>query len=142
MVRTWAALAAAFLLWAAPVSAADTLAFGEMYIQSVLGIKFTPKLTSLTGKQVTVTGFMAPLLRVQADFFVLTRQPVSLCPFCNTDADWPTDILVIYLKNGEIFSQHSRPIDVTGRLEVGSKTDPDTGFVSLVRIVDAELKDH
>ena len=121
---------------------AEPLAFGQMYSQSVLGIKFTPKLVSLAGRPVTVTGFMAPLLRVQADFFVLTRQPVSLCPFCNSDADWPADILVVYLKNGQIFRQHNRPIDVTGRLEVGSFTDPETGFVSLVRITDAEIQDH
>lgn len=142
MIRVWATLGVLLLVLTAPVSAAERLGFGEMYTPSVLGLKMSPKLTSLAGKSVTITGFMAPLLRVQSDFFVLTRQPVSLCPFCNSDADWPADILVIYLKSGQIFSQHGRPIDVTGRLEVGSHTDPQTGFVSLVRIVDAEIQDH
>lgn len=142
MTRVWATLGVVLLILTAPVSAAENLSFGEMYTQSVLGLKMTPKLTSLAGKTVTITGFMAPLLRVQSDFFVLTRQPVSLCPFCNSDADWPSDILVIYLKNGQIFSQRGRPIDVTGRLEVGSYTDKETGFVSLVRLMDAEIKDH
>jgi hypothetical protein len=142
MNRLKSAWGAALLLVLALPAQAETLAFGELYTQSVLGLKFTPKLSALAGKTVTVTGFMAPLLRVQSDFFILTRQPVSLCPFCNSDADWPADILVIYLKNGQIFSQRNRPIDVTGRLEMGSRTDPETGFVSLVRLVDAELKDH
>ena len=142
MIRMWVVIAAILISITTQSVAAETLAFGEMYTQSVLGMKFTPKLSGLAGKTVTVTGFMAPLLRVQANFFVLTRQPVSLCPFCNSDADWPADILVIYLKNDGIFSQHNRPLDVTGRLEVGSYTDKDTGFVSLVRLVDAEIKDH
>lgn len=141
MKKFWA-LGLLCLVALSPVAAGETLKFSEMYTQSVLGIKFTPKLLALAGKTVTITGFMAPLLRIQSDFFVLTKEPVSLCPFCNTDADWPADILVIYLKNDQLFSQHNRPLDVTGRLEIGSFTDRGTGFVSLVRIMDAELKDH
>lgn len=125
-----------------PLAAADQLSFGEMYIQSVLGTKFTPKLTSLAGKTIEIVGSMAPPLRADGDFFVLTKNPVSLCPFCQSDADWPADILVVYLKDGTTFSQHNRPLVVTGRLELGSKTDPVTGFVSLVRLVDAEYRDR
>jgi len=132
------------LLWLvalSPVVGAETLTFGEMYVNSVLGLKFTPRLTALAGTTVTVVGSMAPPLRADGDFFVLTRNPVSLCPFCQSDADWPADILVVYLKNGTTFSQKNRPLAVTGRLELGSKTDPATGFVSLVRLVDAEYRE-
>ena len=120
---------------------AQTLGFGEMYTQSVLGLKFTPKLVGLAGKETVITGFMAPPIRASGKFFVLTRQPVSLCPFCNSDADWPADILVVYLKSDQTFIQRNRPLVVTGRLEIGSYTDPETGFVSLVRLVDARYKD-
>jgi hypothetical protein len=129
------------LVVAGPVQAAEPLLFGEFYTQSVLGMKPTARMTSLTGKQVTVVGAMAPPLKAIGNFFVLTKDPVSLCPFCNSDADWPADILVIYLKSSTTFVQKNRPLAVTGRLEVGSFTDPATGFVSLVRLVDAEYQE-
>ena len=144
MVRFGAALIAALVFVLVPpfVVAAETISFNEFYIQSVLGTKFTPKLSALAGKTVTVTGFMAPPLRASGNFFVLTRQPVSLCPFCSSDADWPADILVIYLKDEQSFVQRNRPLAVTGRLELGSYTDAETGFVSQIRLVGAQYQDQ
>ena len=84
-------------------------------------------------------GYMAPPLKPEADFFVMTKEPVSLCPFCQSDADWPLDIVVVYLQEGTALTSNLEPIEVAGTLEVGSKTDPRTGFVSLLRIVDARL---
>lgn len=121
--------------------AAESLTFGEFYTESVRGLKFTPKLTALAGKQVTVVGSMAPPLKAMGNFLVLTKDPVSLCPFCQSDADWPADILVVYLKTNQTFVQKNRPMAVTGRLEIGSYTDPTTGFVSLVRLVDADTRE-
>jgi len=121
---------------------AEELKFSELYKQSVTGLSFTHNLLSLTDKSVSVTGFMAPPLRATGNFFVLTKIPVSLCPFCNSDADWPADILVVYLKAEQSFTQRNRPLVVTGRLEIGSFTDPSTGFVSQVRLVDAEYRDE
>lgn len=134
-------LVALGLVVAGPV-AAETLAFGEFYKETVRGLTFTPKLTQLAGRQVTVVGAMAPPLKAIGNFFVLTKDPVSLCPFCNSDADWPADILVVYLKGETFFVQKNRPLAVTGRLELGSYTDPATGFVSLVRLVDAEYHER
>lgn len=125
------------------VRAAPTpnLAFDEMYAGvSVLGIKFSEKLKSLAGRTVTILGFMAPPLKADADFLVLTKSPVSLCPFCNTDADWPDSIIVVYLAKKQDFVQSNRLIAVTGTLELGSRTDEATGFVSLVRIVNAHFE--
>jgi hypothetical protein len=81
---------------------------------------------------------MAPPLKAEAGFFVLTREPVSLCPFCDSEADWPSDIVVVFLREGVRFSQTNRAISVSGTLEIGSKLDPKTGFVSLVRLIDAD----
>jgi hypothetical protein len=106
----------------------------------VLGLQFSDKVNSLKGKPVAMRGFMAPPLKPEADFFVMTREPVSLCPFCQTDADWPSDIIVVHLRNGSTLTRNTDPIEVTGSLEVGSATDPKTGFVSLLRIVDARLR--
>jgi hypothetical protein len=117
------------------------LAFSELYKSiGVLGLQFSDKVNGLKGKSVTMRGYMAPPLKPEADFFVMTREPVSLCPFCQTDADWPTDIVVVYLGKGSSLTRNTDPIEVTGTLEVGSVTDQKTGFVSLLRVVDARLR--
>jgi hypothetical protein len=80
---------------------------------------------------------MAPPLKPTLSFFVLTRIPMSICPFCSSDAGWPYDIVAVRLdrmKNPVTALPFDRPIRVEGRLELGSETDPETGFVSLVRI--------
>lgn len=138
MKRIWFIL---FILSVLLPLAAEDLKFSELYKQTVRGLTFTPKVLGLAGKEVSVTGFMAPPLRATGNFFVLTKIPVSLCPFCNSDADWPADILVVYLKAEQTFTQRNRPLVVTGRLETGSYTDPATGFVSQVRLVDAGYRD-
>jgi hypothetical protein len=119
--------------------AGEKVRFEEMYKASgVLGLELSDKLVALNGKPVEILGFMAPPLKAEAGFFVLTREPVSLCPFCDSEADWPSDIIIVYLREGVRFSQTNRAISVSGTLEVGSKLDPKTGFVSLVRLIDAD----
>jgi hypothetical protein len=117
-----------------------TLAFDELYgTVSVLGLTFSDKLKALEGQRVRMKGFMAPPLKAEAKFFVLTERPMALCPFCSSDADWPADIVVVYLDHAQTFEQANARIEVTGRLEIGSWTDPETGFVSQVRVVDARF---
>jgi hypothetical protein len=119
--------------------AGERVRFEEMYKPSgVLGLEMSEKLVALDGKSVEISGFMAPPLKAEAGFFVLTREPVSLCPFCNSDADWPSDIIVVYLRDGVRYTQTNRAIVVSGTLEIGSKLDAKTGFVSLVRVIDAD----
>jgi hypothetical protein len=121
--------------------AGERVRFEEMYKASgVLGMEMSDKLVALNGKPVEISGFMAPPLKAEAGFFVLTREPVSLCPFCNSDADWPRDIIVVYLRDGVRYTQTNRAITVSGTLEIGSKLDPKTGFVSLVRLIDADYR--
>jgi hypothetical protein len=120
---------------------AERLSFDELYDFTVLGMDFSTKTRSLEGKTVQVDGFMAPPLKAKGNFLVLTKCPVSLCPYCNSDADWPADIIVVYLSKDEVFRQRNRTIRVTGRLETGSFTDRETGFVSQLRLVDASYQD-
>ena len=131
---------AAFSLAARPsIAAPSPLTFDEMYGKiGVLGLEFSDKLKQLSGKEIRMKGFMAPPLKAEAAFFVLTEIPMALCPFCSSDADWPDNIVVVYLSEKQTFVQPSTTIEVTGVLEHGSWTDPETGFVSLVRIRDAE----
>ncbi|WP_334175248.1 hypothetical protein [Pseudoxanthobacter sp.] len=124
-----------------PVQAAlPRLGFDELYGKvSVLGLTLSDKLKALTGQPVAMRGFMAPPLKAEAKFFVLSSTPLSICPFCSSDADWPEDIVVVYLSEKQTFVQYNAPIDVEGTLEVGSWTDPETGFVSLIRLTAARF---
>jgi hypothetical protein len=101
---------------------------------SALGLELSPKLKSLDGKMVQISGFMAPPLKPTLSFFVLTKVPMAICPFCSTDADWPNDIVVVKLSQAVTALSFDRPITVTGRLELGYQMDDETGFVSLVRV--------
>lgn len=120
---------------AAGASEPVTLTFSELYSGGgVLGLKFSPKVLAQHGKEVVIRGFMAPPLKAEADFFVLTREPVALCPFCSSDADWPDNIMVVYLTKRQPFVQNNATIEVRGTLEVGSYVDSATGFVSQMRL--------
>ena len=120
-------------------AALPSLAFGELYSKfGVLGLEFSEKVKSLAGREITIKGFMAPPLKAEAAFFVLTEIPMSLCPFCSSDADWPDNIVVVYLGEKQTFVQPSQTIEARGVLEFGSWTDPETGFVSLLRLRNAD----
>jgi hypothetical protein len=120
---------------AAHAAGAQAVRFSEMYSGvSPLGIVISDKLKSLEGQIVVMEGFMAPPLKPALSFFVLTRVPMSICPFCSSDADWPYDIVMVRLDKPITSLPFDRPIRVEGRLELGSKMDAETGFVSIVRI--------
>jgi|GEM_PF-702389 len=113
----------------------NQLTFRELYASvGVRGITLSEKVQALTGQEVEMNGYMAPPLTAGVRFFVLTKTLMAVCPFCSTDADWPTDIVVVYLPDGEELQPTEHPVKVTGKLDTGSYTDEDTGFVSLVRI--------
>lgn len=118
-----------------PAFAADELSFDDLYGSfSPLGLKFSDKVKQLTGEKVSIRGFMAPPLKAEAKFFVLSEIPMALCPFCSSDADWPDNIMVVYLDRKQTFTQPNQMIEVTGTLESGSWVDPETGFVSQLRL--------
>ena len=135
-----ALLVGAALLFLAPGSAGATgeLTFDQLYKSiGVRGMVFSDQLLGLRGRPVSIAGYMAPPLKAESNFFVLTREPVALCPFCQSDAEWPADIVVVYLNSAAPMLSGGEKVLVTGRLDVGSWTDPQTGFVSQIRITDA-----
>src|SRR5471032_917182 len=94
-----------------PAGAAQRLQFSELYKGAgILGLQMSDKLRALAGQPVEMAGFMAPPLKAEARFFVLTREPLSLCPFCNSDADWPADIVVVLLRDEIRFVQSNQAI--------------------------------
>jgi hypothetical protein len=98
---------------------------------------FSETARSLEGDRVLFEGFMAPPLEANSTFFVLTKMPMSVCPFCETEAEWPDDILAVYTKRVYRVAPFNRKIHVRGELELGPYRDPDTGFLSMVRAVNA-----
>lgn len=123
------------------VRATERLSFDTLYKSvGVLGIQYSERALADKGKTIVMRGYMAPPLKPESKFFVLTREPVSICPFCASDAEWPVDIVVIYLKGTLAPVNFAERIEVEGRLEIGSWVDPQTGFVSQVRLVDANVR--
>lgn len=132
MRRLWAV---AFLGLAGLALGQASLDFSELYSRvTVRGVEFSPKLQALAGKQVAMVGWMAPPLKPKLDFFVLTKAPLATCPFCSTAAEWPPDIVLVIMPPGRTAEPTTKRLRVVGRLEIGVKEDPVTGFVSLVRI--------
>ncbi|EJW11374.1 hypothetical protein A33M_3208 [Rhodovulum sp. PH10] len=126
-----------------PAGAAEPtpLLFEQLYeSMGVRGLKFSAAVLALKNRTVSMRGYMAPPLEPESTFFVLTREPMALCPFCQSDADWPADIVVVYLDGASALFSGGEPVVVRGRLEIGSFTDPKTGFVSQLRIVDARFR--
>jgi hypothetical protein len=117
------------------------LTFDEFYdgYNVRTGLVLSDKLLSLDGQEVVIEGYMAPPLKAELDWFVLTRIRLSYCPFCSTAADWPDDIALIYLTSDTI-RPTEKPLRLHGRLEVGPAVDPETGMVSIVRIYATKLE--
>lgn len=123
------------LMFSNTVFAATSLGFDEMYSGWFGGaLILSDKLKSLEGQDVTVTGYMAPPLTPTIRFFVLTEVPMSVCPFCSSDADWPDNIIVVKVDDPVTALPYDATISVTGPLEIGSESDEETGFVSQLRI--------
>jgi hypothetical protein len=111
------------------------IAFDEFYDGYDIrkGLLLSDKLLSLDGQEVIMEGYMAPPLKPELDYFVLTRIRLEFCPFCSTAADWPNDIALVYMMDEPVIVT-LEPIRLRGRIEVGPSIDQETGMVSLVRI--------
>ena len=115
----------------------DTVNMRDLYNKD---LSFSDYAREREGQRVSVTGFMAPPLKAEASFFVLTKRPMAVCPFCETSADWPDDILAIYTKRTLEVLPFNIRLRTEGTLQLGAFKDPDTGFLSRVRLVDATVE--
>lgn len=100
-------------------------------------MSFTPFARDHQGQRVAIEGFMAPPLKADSNFYVLTNIPMAVCPFCSSEAEWPNDILAVYAQRVVNVIPFNVRIVTRGTLELGTYTDPELGFVSRVRLVDA-----
>lgn len=100
-------------------------------------LSFSEAARANEGRRIAISGFMAPPLKAQSVFFVLTNRPMAVCPFCEPGTPWPDDILAVYAKRVVEIVPFNVPIVVEGVLELGDAVDPELGFYSKVRLVDA-----
>lgn len=121
-------------LRAAPGDSAEPVRVRALYTKDR---GFSDLARQLEGTRVSVRGFMAPPLKAQSRFFVLTGRPMAVCPFCESDVDWIEDILPIETKRVVDPVYYTVPIVSRGVLDLGAFTDPDTGFVGQMRLTDA-----
>ena len=121
-------------LLARPALARSRIKIRDLYKTEIV---FSDQALALDGERIEVPGFMAPPLKPDASFFVLTKRPMSVCPFCETEAEWPDEIVFVRMANEQPWLPFNVPIVTTGVLELGFATDDETGFISKVRLTDA-----
>ena len=117
----------------------DKIKLREIYNKD---LSFSKKAIDFQGKSVRIYGFMAPPLKAESRFFVLTKMPMSVCPFCESDADWPDDIVVVYTEEILRAVPFNVPIIVEGILDLGSYKDEEPGFYSRVRLLKSEFEKY
>jgi len=117
--------------FATAARASENVTFADI---AIADDKFTDKAKRLAGKAVEMRGYMAPPLKPEIEFFVLTSLPTAICPFCDAAAAWPDDIVLIFMSRPIRALAYDRLIKVSGTLEIGTDTDEGTGFVSRVRL--------
>lgn len=110
-----------------------SLRFRDMYSR---GKDLSDASLALQGQRIVMTGYMAPPLKLEINFFVLTKTPMATCPFCDDATDWPNDIVLSYFADEIKFTRFSNLIRVEGTFDTGTQTDGPTGFVSKVRLLD------
>lgn len=100
-------------------------------------MSFTPFAIQNEGVRVAIEGFMAPPLKADSNFYVLTNTPMAVCPFCSSEVEWPNNILAVYAQRVVNVIPFNVKIVTRGTLSLGTYTDPELGFVSRVRLLDA-----
>ncbi|MGE0652617.1 MAG: hypothetical protein AB7P12_12845 [Alphaproteobacteria bacterium] len=113
------------------------LFFYELYKKGTT--ELSEKALGLAGVTVEIVGFMAPPLKAESPFFVLTDIPMETCPFCDQIAFWPDNIIYVTSDDPLPAVPFDRQIRVSGVLDLGPATDEATGFVSLVRLKRASV---
>lgn len=94
---------------------------------------------TLQGTEVEIQGFMAPHLKVDSEFFILSNQPVETCPFCESEDEWIDTIIFVVMRERQEAIDPGILIWTRGILDIGVALDEATGFVSRVRLLDADF---
>jgi hypothetical protein len=131
-----AALALPFLMPRGLYAATAEIKVRDLYTRER---GFSDMAERLAGTRITVAGYMAPPLKAETQFFVLTGRPMAVCPFCESDVEWIEDILPVTTKRIVDPVYYTIGITAHGVLELGKFTDPETGFVGQMRLSDGSF---
>lgn len=93
----------------------------------------------LSGKQVTIKGFMGEVLSFEKNWFLLIPEPGAECPFDNGDETYWNKIMIVFVPEGSKLRYTSGPLEISGRLDVGIKID-ESGYKTMFRLYDASFK--
>lgn len=132
--RRFLALPARLALPRAGLAQEEPIRLRDLYNKDM---SFSDLALAHEGERIEVAGFMAPPLKAEASFFVLTKMPMAVCPFCEPGQTWPDDILPVHTRRTVRVIPFNVPVTATGRLALGDHVDPDTGFFSRVRLEEA-----
>ena len=78
-------------------------------------------LKSISGKPVTINGYMATSSPVDGSFMFLMNLPYQSCPFCVPNTSQLSNTMEVYPKAGDAFGYTAQAIKVTGTLVVAEK---------------------
>ncbi|MNV28189.1 hypothetical protein D3C71_1193720 [compost metagenome] len=81
------------------------------------------RLSNLSGKTVSMTGFMATQSPLNGKYIYLMNMPYQSCPFCVPNSNQLANTLAVYAKEGGVFEFTDAPVKVTGTFELGDFTD-------------------
>ncbi len=124
---------------ASPAFAAPTrIRMGQLYDYDN-DMAYSDYANNLAGTEVEIQGFMAPHLKVDSEWFVLSNQPVESCPFCESEDDWIDTIIFVVMREKQPAIDPGTLIWTRGTLDIGPAVDEATGFVSRVRLLEADF---
>lgn len=140
--RTFISLAGAAWVGGTPLSKAlgaeDALPLdlASLYQTDGGGLDFAPHVLAAASRLVIVTGYVAPHLQPGAPFHLVSHVPLSACPHCLGNRTLPKGTAAFYplKENGASYSPGADPVSLKGYLELGAKVDPQTGFVTTIRL--------
>ena len=123
-------------------AATRSLALDNLYKNPDMpGVDYRPKVLEAAGQRVAVKGFVVPhTADSAAPFMVVSAEPLIGCPHCMASLDLPPDSVIAYFKEQPKLADIGLKITVEGTLELGSRSDPKTGFISAIRLVEASVQ--
>lgn len=96
-------------------------------------------LNELSGKAVTITGYMATISPLDGSYIYLMNMPYQSCPFCVPNSTQLSNTMAVFAAEGSKFDFTDRPIQVSGTLKVEDRVD-DYGYSYNYFIDDAQYE--
>lgn len=96
-------------------------------------------LKTLSGKPVSIIGYMATLSPISGKYIYLMNMPYQSCPFCVPNTTQLANTMAVYAPDGKTFKYTDQAVKVEGTLEFGDYTD-EFGYVYPYRIVNASAE--